>query len=113
MSKLIPLNPILTISRKAKAALGQHILMAASGGLPAAGGRVLGPTRSALAVDEVGSVYAGGVVPVVSAGAIADGADLMTDAAGKVTTHAGNVAVIGQALEAATAADQTIMALIR
>ena len=103
-------TPILRRTVKAGAALAAQRFVEADGTYPAAGGAALGVTYTAAADDDYVSVTLLGIVPVeTTAAAVAVGAAVMVDAAGKVQTRTGTNTIVGRALEAAPAAGGTIL----
>ena len=96
---------------EAAAALGANLLAQLDGTL--AGADEYGyPTAGAVADGETGLLVMSGPAKVVSSAAIAAGAALGAAAGGEVATHADNAVKIGRALEAAAAANETILAMI-
>lgn len=78
------------------------------------GGQCVGVLQDKPTDTHVGAVAIKGVTKVVAGAAVADGADVMSDTAGRAITATGTGAYVqGQALEAATAAGQIIAMLIR
>ena len=105
-------HPVLRLTVKLSATVGEHIFCTAAGALPEAGGNALGPA------DYAG--VSGGRVPVTALGAatgiaaaeIASGDALMVDAAGKLKKLGGDKVTVGRALAAAGAAGDKLPVLL-
>lgn len=86
-------TPILSLPFTAAAAIGQNIMVSPTGGLPAAAGNTLGVNMFDVAIGERGTCVALGSWFVKAGAAIAAGAAVEVNAAGKVITKAAGVAV--------------------
>lgn len=103
--------PILTLPVKATAALTSGKFVTGVGAVPAAGARVLGVSRFDAAIGDVTSVDVLGTALVITAGAIAQDAQIDTDATGAAVTHTSGV-VVARALQAASAAGAIIEVML-
>ncbi len=98
---------LLTLSVLAAAAITAQTFVAPGGGVATAAGNALGVAKSDAASGDNVPVAVLGTAVVTASAAIAKGAYVQVAANGKAVTHTTGVAV-GIALEAATAADQSI-----
>lgn len=103
--------PILSLPKRATAALTAERFVSPTGGLPTAGGNTLGVTRSNAAIGELTTVDILGTAVVVASAAIAEGAAIETLADGRAVTRTTGVTV-ARALQAATAAGQSFEVLL-
>ena len=111
-------NDILVDTVKAASAVTANRFVDVDGNHAAANERAYGIARSAATSGEHFPVGVIGIFPVVSSAAIAKGAPVASAADGKAKTGsvadvAGLAAVIGYALEAASAADEEIAIILR
>jgi hypothetical protein len=97
----------LTLSIPAAAAVLANRGITATGAVPAAGGNVIGFTRTEGAVGDLVPTDAAGTVLATAGAAIANGAALEVDAQGRVVTRTSG-ATVGRALKAATGAGDVI-----
>lgn len=105
-------NPILTLTVLASGAITANKLVKHNGAQCAAGEAALGvATYSEISGNAVG-VVAIGTAMAISGAAVAVGADLESDASGRVITRVAGVSV-GRALQATTAADQNIEIIVK
>lgn len=92
--------PLLTLTRKASAALTKYQLITALGAVASAGEAAFGAVTTDAALGDDIAVDVLGTTIVVASAAIADGAKVQVAAGGKVVTATTGVPV-GQALQAA------------
>ena len=102
-------QPILRRSIKAGVALKGQRFVEVDGTYPVANGHALGVTYTDAAMGAYVAVTLLGAVPVEANGAVAAGAAVTPDAAGKAGTAAGANQVVGRALEAAAADGDVIV----
>jgi hypothetical protein len=102
---------VLTLSMTAAAAQPRLRFIGFDGGVPAAGAAVVGVTEASAALGEQVPVNAQGVLLVEAGGAVAVGAEVETDAAGKAIAQSAGV-TCGRALDLA-AADGDIIRILR
>lgn len=105
--------PICTLARTvtATAAIAEYLQVTYAGALPSATGAVvMGSAHHAAAIDDDLTVDVMGELIGVSGAAIAVGAALVTNSAGKLITNpgAGGEYIVGYAVEAVSAADTKI-----
>lgn len=104
------MNPVshAVFSRTVKLAqkTSKFLFVEHDGSLPAAGGAALGTLENDGNANDRVAVTVLGVGIATSAAAIADGAAIKVDAAGKALTHDGNNKIVGRALAPTTEADQ-------
>ena len=105
-------NPILRLSVKMTADTEANLFVTSAGALPGAAGNALGPTYTTAKNGERVAVTVLGTSSVISAAAFAAGAALQVTAGGKVETQSGTGVTVARALEAATAAAETVEAFI-
>lgn len=90
--------PILRLTRTAGATLAAARFVEADGTYPSAGGHALGVTETAARSGDLIAVMTLGLAVVEAADAIAEGALVQTDAAGKAKTYVATGAGAGKAL---------------
>lgn len=100
--------PGIRIPVTAGEALAKERLVGADGSYPSAGGVVLGATEIAAASGDSTGLVINGIVKVTSAAAVTVGAQVKTDAAGKVLPQGGSGVIVGTAIDAASDADESI-----
>lgn len=104
--------PILRTTVTLTAARGKHRFVDEDGGKPTAGQAALGPCYVEGKVGERVAVTVLGIVPVQAKAAVASGAALMVDADGYVLTQTSGKVIVARAMQAATAKDDVILALL-
>lgn len=100
-------HSVFTLSIKATATLVAMTLVTFLGATASAAGNTAGVVRTDGVAGDLVPVDILGTARVIAGGAVAAGARVEADAAGKAVTHASGVPV-GVALEAATASGQVI-----
>lgn len=103
--------PLLALTVKAAAALTAHRFATLAGAVPAAGAGFVGVTRTAAASGEYVACDVAGVAIVEVGAAVALGALVETNNAGKAITRTSGVA-LGRALEAGAADGAKITVLL-
>lgn len=103
----------LTTSIKATADLSakKNLFIGFTGAVCAADGKALGVLAENVLVDEQAPVAVSGIAVVLSGAAVAVGAEVSSNAAGKAITKVAG-AINGYALDAATGADQGVRVLL-
>ena len=104
--------PILRTTVTLTAERGLHRFVDHDGGKPTAGEAALGPCYVKGASGDRVAVTVLGIVPVQVKAAVASGAALMVDADGYALTQTSGKVVVARALQAATAKDDVILALL-
>ena len=105
-------HPVLRLTVKLSATVGEHIFCTAAGALPTAGSNALGPADYAGASGDRVPVTVLGVATGVAAAEIASGAALMVDAAGKLKTLGSSKVAVGRALAAAANAGDKLPVML-
>lgn len=103
--------PLLVMSITAASAMAQRRFVGLDGDLCGAGEKALGVTEYAVDSGDQASVNANGVILIEAAAAVAVGAEVESDAAGKAVTLSAGVSN-GYALDAATA-DGDVIRIVR
>ncbi len=105
-------TPFGRLTFKSATDIDKHILVGlTSGAVCGAGEKPLGATELSAGAGEAGTVIVSGTALVKAGAAVAKGAKLKSDAAGKVVTHdTGEVA--GFALNDAANADDLVLVLL-
>lgn len=101
---------VLTISILAAAALAKKRFVTAAGAVPAAGAWCPGVTNAGYDPGEQAGVDVQGVILVEAGAAVAAGAEVQTDAAGRAITKDAGVS-LGRTFDAASAAGEFIRIL--
>ena len=103
----------LTTSIKATADLSakKNLFIGFTGAVCAADGKALGVLAENVLIDEQAPVAVSGIAIVLSGAAVAVGAEVSSNAAGKAITKVAG-AINGYALDESTAADQAIRILL-
>lgn len=104
-------NIVLTLSILAAVALTRLRFVDVSGNVPTAGERVLGVANADYSAGEQAGVAVRGALLVQAGGAIAQGAEVESNASGQAVTKTTGVAA-GVALDAAGAAGDVIRILV-
>lgn len=100
---MTPEHPILAVPLDLAANISAGHFVKADGALAGAGDVALGVLYMTAKSGELGTVRVLGLVPVVAGGAIAAGADIQSNAAGRAVAYDGTGAILGRALSAAAA----------
>lgn len=103
--------PILSLPKRATAALTADRFVSHTGGLPTAGGNTLGVSRSNAAIGDLATIDILGTAVVEASAAIAEGAAIEALADGRAVTRTTGV-ITARAIQAAPAAGQFIEVLL-
>ena len=109
---MTPTISVLPLTVLATATVAANRCVTSLGAYAAAGGSVLGVTRSSGVAGDLLPVDVLGTAEAEAAGVIAADAPVMVDATGRVVTHTGNNVKVGKALAAASAAGAFIEILL-